>query len=205
MLQVQHNKQIISTLKKKTCDGIQDLQPNIQQHLNIINNTTNISAQQLTQQTQINAKWTQDELLLAVQGVRKYGKDFKTIADVIGTKNEAHLKSFFTNYRKRYHLDDIIKDYELEHGVIQPISNNTENTESTETVTNNNDTNGNKMDVDTNHSNINTDNDTKVEIMDTTIATTTPTTTITDSTSNGVSNVDNIKNIQSKSISLPSK
>ena len=66
----------------------------------------------------INARWTNEELLIAVQGVRKYGKDFKAIADVIGTKNEAHVRMFFISYRKRYNLDAVLKEYEEENGPI---------------------------------------------------------------------------------------
>lgn len=51
-------------------------------------------------------------------GVRKYGKDFKAIADVIGTKNEAHVRLFFISYRKRYNLDAVLKEYEEENGPI---------------------------------------------------------------------------------------
>lgn len=97
--QIQSNKQQVSALKRKTADGIDDLRP------------PEVSGR-------INARWTSDELLLAVQGVRKYGKDFSAIADVIGTKTEAHLRSFFVNYRRRYNLDAVLKEYEAENGPI---------------------------------------------------------------------------------------
>ncbi|XP_051175874.1 REST corepressor 3 [Leptopilina boulardi] len=97
--QIQSNKQQVSALKRKTTDGIDDLRPP---------EVTN----------RINARWTNDELLLAVQGVRKYGKDFAAIADVIGTKNESHLRSFFVNYKRRYNLDTVLKEYEAENGPI---------------------------------------------------------------------------------------
>jgi len=66
----------------------------------------------------INARWTNEELLIAVQGVRKYGKDFKAIADVIGTKNEGHVRMFFISYRKRYNLNAVLQEYEEENGPI---------------------------------------------------------------------------------------
>lgn len=53
-----------------------------------------------------------------VSGVRKYGKDFRAIAEVIGTKTEAHLRSFFVNYRRRYNLDAVLKEFEVENGPI---------------------------------------------------------------------------------------
>lgn len=51
-------------------------------------------------------------------GMRKYGKDFRAIAEVIGTKTEAHLRTFFINYRRRYNLDAVLLEYEAEHGPI---------------------------------------------------------------------------------------
>jgi len=47
--------------------------------------------------------------------MRDYGKDFKAIAELMGTKTISHLKSFFIHYRKRYQLDQIIKNYEAKH------------------------------------------------------------------------------------------
>ena len=49
-------------------------------------------------------------------GVRKYGKDFQAIAEVIGNKTEAHVRSFFINFRRRYNLDEVLAEYEAEHG-----------------------------------------------------------------------------------------
>ena len=45
----------------------------------------------------ISARWNNEELLLAVQGVRKFGKDFQAIADLIGTKTETQIRTFFVN------------------------------------------------------------------------------------------------------------
>lgn len=98
MLQIQQNKQVISSLKRKHSDSIEDLRP------------TSENA------TRINARWTNEEILLAVQGIRKYGKDFKSIAEVLGTKTEHHMRTFFMNYRRRYNLDTVLKDYEKENG-----------------------------------------------------------------------------------------
>jgi len=53
---------------------------------------------------------------LGVEGIRKFGKNFKVIAEIIGTKTESHLRSFFVNYRRKYNLDAALKDYEAEHG-----------------------------------------------------------------------------------------
>jgi hypothetical protein len=118
---VQKNKQVLSVLTKRVSDGLSSWKPP-------------------DNSGRINARWTSEELLIAVQGwycsydfkhdnfinnwnfvklgVRKYGKDFKAIADVIGTKNEAHVRLFFISYRKRYNLDAVLKEYEEENGPI---------------------------------------------------------------------------------------
>jgi len=96
---VQKNKQVLSVLTKRVSDGLTSWKPP-------------------DNSGRINARWTNEELLIAVQGVRKYGKDFKAIADVIGTKNETHVRMFFISYRKRYNLDAVLKEFEEENGPI---------------------------------------------------------------------------------------
>ncbi|XP_033985505.1 REST corepressor 3 isoform X2 [Trematomus bernacchii] len=68
----------------------------------------------------VNARWTTDEQLLAVQGVRKYGKDFQAIADVIGNKTVGQVKNFFVNYRRRFNLDEVLQEWEAEQGTHAP-------------------------------------------------------------------------------------
>nr|XP_023029799.1 REST corepressor isoform X3 [Leptinotarsa decemlineata] len=97
---IQQNKQHVSSLKRKHSDSVEDLRPG-------------------NDSSRYNARWTQEELLLAVQGVRKYGKDFKSIADTIGNKTEHHVRTFFVNYRKRYDLDNVLKEWERDNGPIQ--------------------------------------------------------------------------------------
>lgn len=58
----------------------------------------------------ISSSWTNAELTLAVQGIHKYGKDCKAIAEVIGTKSETHVKHFYNKYRACYNLDTLLTD-----------------------------------------------------------------------------------------------
>lgn len=37
---------------------------------------------------------------------------------VLGNKTENHVRTFFINYRKRYNLDSVLKDYERDNGPI---------------------------------------------------------------------------------------
>uniref|UniRef100_A0A8C2FZA8 REST corepressor 3 n=1 Tax=Cyprinus carpio TaxID=7962 RepID=A0A8C2FZA8_CYPCA len=99
--QVQNAKQLNSGLKQKIEDGIDEFR--------------------LPECTQkMNARWTTDEQLLAVQGVRKYGKDFQAIADVIGNKTVGQVKNFFVNYRRRFNLDEVLQEWEAEQGTHTP-------------------------------------------------------------------------------------
>lgn len=63
--------------------------------------------------TRINHRWNPEEQMLAVEGFRRFGRDYVKIAEVIGTKTEAHLRTFFVNYRRRYQLDALLKNYDL--------------------------------------------------------------------------------------------
>ena len=103
---VQNNKQLLSSLRRKARD--RDLAP-----YRVLPDPA----------SRINARWTNEELLLAVQvsqfflliynflklellqGIRKFGKNFSAIASILGTKTESHVRSFFVNYRRRYDLD----------------------------------------------------------------------------------------------------
>ncbi|XP_041960701.1 REST corepressor 3 [Alosa sapidissima] len=99
--QVQNAKQLNSSLKQKMETGIDDLR--------------------LPESNQkVNARWTTDEQLLAVQGVRKYGKDFQAIADVIGNKTVGQVKNFFVNYRRRFNLEEVLQEWEAEQGTRAP-------------------------------------------------------------------------------------
>ncbi|CAG2161647.1 unnamed protein product [Oppiella nova] len=112
---VQNNKQMISQLKHKISDGIEAFRP-------------------IESTTRINSRWTNDELLLGVQGVRKYGKDFKAIAEVIGNKSEAHVRTFYANHQKRFNLKAVLKEYENENGVIEDDENKNKNDSQSDSV-----------------------------------------------------------------------
>ena len=55
--------------------------------------------------------------VLYCSGIRKYGKNFKVIADIIGTKTEAHTRNFFVSFKRRFNLDSVLKEYEAEAGI----------------------------------------------------------------------------------------
>lgn len=48
--------------------------------------------------------------------IRKYGRDFQAISDVIGNKSVVQVKNFFVNYRRRFNIDEVLQEWEAEHG-----------------------------------------------------------------------------------------
>ncbi|XP_056151566.1 REST corepressor 1 [Lampris incognitus] len=96
--QIQSVKQANSALKEKLSSGVEEFRlPEVNQ--------------------KFNTRWTTDEQLLAVQAIRKYGQDFQAISDVIGNKSVAQVKNFFANYRRRFNLDEVLQEWEAEHGM----------------------------------------------------------------------------------------
>ncbi|KAG8193388.1 hypothetical protein JTE90_012190 [Oedothorax gibbosus] len=116
--QVQLNKQKISEVKEKIAAGIDHLRPP---------ETAN----------RFNTRWLNDELLLAVQGIRKYGRDFKAVAEIVGNKTENNVRNFFVNYRRRFNLDNVLQEYDAEHGIMSEESEEKLETENVAPVGNN--------------------------------------------------------------------
>ncbi|KAK9524604.1 hypothetical protein VZT92_016982 [Zoarces viviparus] len=93
--QVQSIKQNNSSLKQSLNEGVDTLKP----------------AEPVPK---MNSRWTSEEQLLAVQAIRRYGKDFAAIAEVIGTKTPAQVSSFFVSYRRRFNLDEVLREWAAE-------------------------------------------------------------------------------------------
>lgn len=51
-----------------------------------------------------------------ILAIRKYGRDFQAISDVIGNKSVVQVKNFFVNYRRRFNIDEVLQEWEAEHG-----------------------------------------------------------------------------------------
>ncbi|KAK2900109.1 REST corepressor 2 [Channa argus] len=93
--QVQSIKQNNSSLKQSVNEGIDSFRP-------------------AEPAPKMNSRWTTEEQLLAVQAIRRYGKDFAAIAEVIGTKTPAQVSSFFVSYRRRFNLDEVLREWAAE-------------------------------------------------------------------------------------------
>ncbi|KAL7374612.1 hypothetical protein ABVT39_003907 [Epinephelus coioides] len=93
--QVQSIKQNNSSLKQGLNEGVESFKP-------------------AEPAPKMNSRWTTEEQLLAVQAIRRYGKDFSAIAEVIGTKTPAQVSSFFVSYRRRFNLDEVLREWAAE-------------------------------------------------------------------------------------------
>jgi len=52
-----------------------------------------------------------------LSAIRKYGRDFQAISDVIGNKSVVQVKNFLVNYRRRFNLDQVLQEWQAEHGM----------------------------------------------------------------------------------------
>lgn len=46
--------------------------------------------------------------------IRRYGRDFGAIAEVIGNKTLTQVKTFFVSYRRRFNLEEVLQEWEAE-------------------------------------------------------------------------------------------
>lgn len=112
LLQIQQNKQSVGSLKRKNSDASDDLRPG-----EVNGNGAKISS-----------RWSNEEVLLVVQGIKKYGKDFQAIAETIGTKSAGQVRLFFTNHKRKYDLDGAMKEYYKQQQLMaQEVGNNGQN------------------------------------------------------------------------------
>ncbi|XP_076145836.1 REST corepressor 2 [Alosa pseudoharengus] len=105
--QVQSIKQVNSTMKQSLDEGIDTMRPT-------------------EPNPKINSRWTTEEQLLAVQAIRRYGKDMAAIAEVIGNKTVAQVSSFFNSYRRRFNLDEVLREWQAEQEVLQGNAGNSD-------------------------------------------------------------------------------
>jgi hypothetical protein len=122
---IQNQNQEIGQMTKQAHDGMDSMRIPFLTSSNspfMINNS-NAAAPTAT------PNWSTEDILLAIQGFAKYGKDFETIARILGpTKAVADVETFFLECRERYQLDMVIE--------IGPKTNNSTQRRTTGSTTN---------------------------------------------------------------------
>ncbi|CAF1212715.1 unnamed protein product [Adineta ricciae] len=104
---IQSHNQTIELLTNQSREGIDAMQiPFLTSDLNSTDTTT--------------STWSTEEILLAIQAFAKYGKDFATVARLIGsTKTVDDVETFFLECRERYQLDMVIDTYSKSNSNVQ--------------------------------------------------------------------------------------
>ncbi|XP_065646349.1 uncharacterized protein LOC101236675 isoform X2 [Hydra vulgaris] len=57
------------------------------------------------------SRWSEQEMLKAVEGLKKYGRSWPLIAKIVESKSEGQCKNFYFNYKKKFNLDKILGIY----------------------------------------------------------------------------------------------
>ncbi|KAH8373814.1 hypothetical protein KR200_004557 [Drosophila serrata] len=103
MAEIQKNRQMMEQLDKD-CDTF---------NAEVVTTKSAVaSTETAAAQPRISARWLPDEIQVALLAIREYGKNYPMIAKMVTTKTEAHVRTFFVNNRRRYNLDQIVKEYE---------------------------------------------------------------------------------------------
>lgn len=104
---IQSHNQSIELLTIQSRDGLENF------HIPFLMNNTN-SIETTT------SAWSTEEILLAIQAFAKYGKDFATIARIIGSTKTVHdIETFYLECRERYQLDMVIDSNSKSIGNVQ--------------------------------------------------------------------------------------
>ncbi|CAM6097761.1 unnamed protein product [Calypogeia fissa] len=62
-----------------------------------------------TEHEEGDSQWSDAERQLFTEAVAKFGKEFKSIADHVGSKTQTQCKTFFSKTRKRFKLDELVE------------------------------------------------------------------------------------------------
>ncbi|XP_071945276.1 uncharacterized protein [Antedon mediterranea] len=56
-------------------------------------------------------RWTEDEMSTAKKGLMEHGRDWVSISKMVGSKTESQCRNFYSNYRKKLHLEEILEEH----------------------------------------------------------------------------------------------
>jgi len=58
------------------------------------------------------ARWTEEDKNKALEALKLYGRDFASVSQMVGTKTEDQCRNFYHNYKRKLHLDDVVKEFD---------------------------------------------------------------------------------------------
>ncbi|KAF7488349.1 hypothetical protein SSS_01671 [Sarcoptes scabiei] len=71
------------------------------------------------------SRWTNEETLLMTHAIRDYGKDYKMIAEIIGTKTEQQIKNYFLQNQDKMKLSSLVEELNEENEIVETTLTNT--------------------------------------------------------------------------------
>ena len=104
---IQSYNQTIEILINQSREGLENMHiPFLVSNTNPVETTT--------------STWSTEEVLLAIQAFAAYGKNYSTIARIIGpTKTNHDVETFYLECRERYQLDSVIENHSQTRSNVQ--------------------------------------------------------------------------------------
>jgi hypothetical protein len=106
--------QIFDNLNRQLLKLKKEIQFNKQNQSDLLNELANMEnfkgtidncLLQIDQNQTITKEWTEREVMLALQGYQTYGDNFEAISQVIGSKTESNVRTFYNYHKEHFNLN----------------------------------------------------------------------------------------------------